>query len=59
MFVKELGKIAGVPSVYTLPFCMLGNGNLGLSWVGVRQNDGDWRISVRTTGAMIADCPAF
>jgi hypothetical protein len=36
MFVKELGKKAGVPSVYTLPFCMLGqwfllktiNGNL-------------------------------
>ena len=24
MFVKELGKKAGVPSVYTLPFCMLG-----------------------------------
>jgi len=26
MFVKELGKKAGVPSVYTLTFCMLGNG---------------------------------
>lgn len=29
MFVKELGKKAGVPSVYTLPFYMLGNGKLG------------------------------
>ena len=24
MFVKELGNTAGVPSVYTLPVCMLG-----------------------------------
>jgi hypothetical protein len=24
MFVKELGKKAGVPSVYTLPFYVLG-----------------------------------
>lgn len=24
MFVKELGKTAGVPSVYTLPVCVLG-----------------------------------
>lgn len=28
MFVKELGKTAGVPSVYALPFCMLGNEKL-------------------------------
>lgn len=28
MFVKELGKKAGVPSVYTLPFYMLGNGKV-------------------------------
>ena len=27
MFVKELGKKAGVPSVYTLTFYMLGDGN--------------------------------
>ena len=30
MFVKELGKKAGVPSVYTLPFCMLGQWKLVL-----------------------------
>ena len=35
MFVKELGKKAGVPSVYTLPFYMLGNGNLGCKSLGV------------------------
>ena len=26
MFVKELGNTAGVPSVYTSPVCVLGNG---------------------------------
>ncbi len=30
MFVKELGKQAGVPSVYTLTFCMLGDEKVGL-----------------------------
>lgn len=28
MFVKELGNTAGVPSVYTLPVCMLGQWKL-------------------------------
>jgi hypothetical protein len=32
MFVKELGKKAGVPSVYTLPFCMLGQWKFTNTW---------------------------
>lgn len=37
MFVKELGKKAGVPSVYTLPFCMLGQWKTKKIYKSLRQ----------------------
>ncbi len=42
MFVKELGKKAGVPSVYTLPFYVLGQWKI--KKIKVDLSEGFWGL---------------
>jgi len=55
MFVKELGKKAGVPSVYTLTFYVLGDGKYKTSlplWVGLALPLFDHKIGYHALGSL-------